>query len=150
MSQKTTTILIAAAIILGAVFIAGAIIKAGNNSQNSDSAPNSSQSPSPSSQYSASTLETFAKCLTEKGLVFYGAWWCPHCQNQKEMFGDAFQYVNYIECEKKPGQSRGQLVEACVSANIEGYPTWILPDGSRQTGEFPLESLSQISGCQLQ
>ena len=31
-------------------------------------------------------LDQFALCLGDKGAVFYGAFWCPHCQNQKKMF----------------------------------------------------------------
>ena len=30
--------------------------------------------------------DDFAKCLNEKGLKLYGASWCPHCQEQKQMF----------------------------------------------------------------
>ena len=28
-------------------------------------------------------LDGFANCLKEKGTIFYGAFWCSHCQNQK-------------------------------------------------------------------
>lgn len=28
----------------------------------------------------------------------YGSVNCPHCQKQKAMFGDSFQYVTYVEC----------------------------------------------------
>src|SRR6266700_8112952 len=45
-----------------------------------------------------STLDGFAQCLKDRGAKMYGAWWCPHCADQKEMFGFAFQYVNYVEC----------------------------------------------------
>ncbi len=146
MSQKSTTILIAGAIILGVILIAGAVVQSGKNSN----IPNNSSQPSNNpSKYDTTTVENFAKCLTEKGLKFYGAWWCPHCQNQKELFGDAFQYVDYIECEKKPGVSKRQMTQECVDVNIEGYPTWIFADGSRQTGELSLETLSEISSCQL-
>lgn len=31
--------------------------------------------------------DDFAKCLSEKGVKFYGAFWCSHCANQKAMFG---------------------------------------------------------------
>ena len=41
-----------------------------------------------------STLDSFAKCLSAKGVKMYGAWWCPHCKDQKESFGYSFQYVN--------------------------------------------------------
>lgn len=92
---------------------------------------------------------SFAQCLTEKGLKFYGAWWCGHCQNQKKMFGDAFQYVDYVECEKTPGTSQGDMTDACKTAKIESFPTWQLPDGTKQSGEMSLEKLSEVSGCSL-
>src|ERR1041385_8352379 len=50
-----------------------------------------------------STLDSFAQCVSAKGARMYGAWWCPHCADQKELFGFAFQYVNYVECSP-PGQ----------------------------------------------
>jgi hypothetical protein len=40
-----------------------------------------------------SRLEAFAKCISAKQAKMYGAYWCPHCAEQKEMFGGAFQYV---------------------------------------------------------
>src|SRR5215467_2633829 len=43
-------------------------------------------------------LDAFAKCLTAKNAKMYGAYWCPHCQDQKEMFGSSFQYAPYVEC----------------------------------------------------
>jgi hypothetical protein len=30
--------------------------------------------------------DLFAQCLKDKDAKFYGAFWCPHCQNQKAMF----------------------------------------------------------------
>lgn len=94
--------------------------------------------------------EVFAKCLTEKGAKLYGAWWCPNCQNQNAKFGDSFQYLNYIECEKEPGKSRGDMVDACKTANIVSFPTWDFADGTRKTGDLSLETISELSGCSLQ
>src|ERR1700694_373108 len=37
--------------------------------------------------------DAFARCLTERGVKMYGAWWCPHCVEQKEKFGASFEYV---------------------------------------------------------
>ena len=31
----------------------------------------------------------------------YGAYWCPHCQAQKKVFGESFQYVPYVECTQQ-------------------------------------------------
>ncbi len=64
-----------------------------------------------------------AKCLTEKGWHMYGAYWCPHCKAQKEMFGEeAFKFVNYIECTDK--------VDLCNAKNVKGYPTWTVESTS--------------------
>ncbi len=93
--------------------------------------------------------DDFAKCLTDSGVTFYGAWWCPHCQNQKKMFGSSFEYLNQIECEKVPNSSRGVTIDACKQANITGYPTWIFNDGTRVAGEMSFQQLSEKTGCEL-
>ena len=90
--------------------------------------------------------DEFAKCLTEKGFKEYAAYWCPHCANQKKMFGDSFQYINSIECSTPDG--RGQM-QICKDAKIEGYPTWEFKDGSRLSGELTIEQLASKSGCSL-
>ena len=43
-------------------------------------------------------LDDFAQCLTDKEAVFYGAFWCPHCQAQKRMFGNSVKLLPYVEC----------------------------------------------------
>jgi hypothetical protein len=93
-----------------------------------------------------STLDGFAKCLTAKGTKMYGAWWCPHCADQKEMFGYAFQYVNYTECSPE-----GQRVvkDVCKQAAVKNFPTWQFPDGSRMEGAQPLAVLGDKVGCRL-
>lgn len=93
-----------------------------------------------------STLDGFAHCLTDKGTKMYGAWWCPHCADQKEMFGYAFQYVNYTECSP---EGQRTLNETCTKAGIKGYPTWQFADGSRVEGPQPLSVLSEKTGCKL-
>ena len=79
-----------------------------------------------------------AQCLTDKGAVMYGTEWCPHCQNQKAMFGDDFQYINYVDCE--------QNQEACQAAGIQGFPTWSI-DGKLYPGEQKLPQLASLAGC---
>ena len=46
---------------------------------------------------SDAALEEFAQCLRERGVTMYGADWCPHCQDQKTLFGSAFALVPYVE-----------------------------------------------------
>lgn len=91
-------------------------------------------------------LDTFATCLKDKGLKFYGAFWCPHCQAQKALFGKSVKKLPYIECSNPDGQSQNAL---CNSLGIQSYPTWVYPDGSRTTGEQSLADLSAKSSCSL-
>lgn len=90
--------------------------------------------------------DDFAKCLTDNGVKMYGAYWCPHCQNQKEMFGASFNHINYIECSL-PNRA-GQTLE-CQQEGIKGYPTWEFSDGSRVSRELTLTELSSRSSCEL-
>jgi hypothetical protein len=98
------------------------------------------------SYFQPGEYDAFAKCLNEKGAVFYGAFWCPHCQNQKTMFGKSAKYLNYVECSTPDGRSQ---LPVCQEAGIDGYPTWKFADGSRLTGEIPLGALAEKTGCKL-
>ena len=97
-------------------------------------------------QKPVSTLDAFAQCLKSKGARMYGAWWCPHCADQKEMFGFAFQYVNYVECSP-PGLKTE--TDECKQAGVQHFPTWQFPDGSRTEGAQPLSVLGEKTGCKL-
>ena len=89
------------------------------------------------------SLEGFAKCLTEKGAKLYGSSWCGWCQQQKELFGEAAQYLPYVECIDSETQ---QMTLECQAVGIEGFPTWVF-DGEKNTGFKPLEQLAELSGC---
>lgn len=90
------------------------------------------------------TYDTFAQCLTDSGAKFYGAFWCPHCQAQKAMFGKSAKLIPYVECSQPDG--KGQL-QVCIDQGIEGYPTWTFADGTRQSGKRTLEELAQKTSC---
>jgi hypothetical protein len=98
------------------------------------------------SYWNASTLDGFAKCVSAKGVRMYGAWWCPHCAEQKDAFGYAFQYVNYVECSP---EGKRDINEVCKQAGVKHFPTWQFADGSRTEGELPLTDISQKTGCKL-
>ena len=90
---------------------------------------------------SNSGLDAFAKCLSERELIMYGADWCSHCQNEKQRFGSSFQYVHYVECPKHESE--------CGELGISGFPTWITKNGTKFVGEQGLEKLSEVSDCPL-
>ena len=97
-------------------------------------------------QYLAGSLDAFAKCLAANRTKMYGAYWCPHCADQKEMFGSSFQYVPYVECGVPGSRDEGPV---CKDAGIKHFPTWQFADGERQEGTLPLQSLGTKTGCGL-
>ncbi len=93
-----------------------------------------------------SVYDDFAQCIKDNGAVMYGAWWCPHCNNQKELFGNSVSYIDYVECSE-PGSRK--MNQVCKDAKVEGYPTWKFEDGSSVSGEQSLEYLGEKTGCEL-
>ena len=90
-------------------------------------------------------LDGFAQCLKTSGAEFYGAFWCPHCQAQKALFGSSKQYLPYVECSNTDNTQ----TQACIDKKIESYPTWIFKDGSTQSGELTLQALAEKTKCVL-
>ena len=85
--------------------------------------------------------DQFAQCLADKGAKFYGAFWCPHCQNQKRMFGSkSAKLLPYTECSTPDGKGTTQ---ACIDAGVKSYPTWKFADGTELVGEIPLIQLAE-------
>jgi thiol-disulfide isomerase/thioredoxin len=97
-------------------------------------------------QSTPSKLDGFAQCLKDKGAVFYGAFWCPHCQDQKKLFGTAKRLLPYVECSTPNGNGQQQI---CVDKKIEGYPLWEFADGTRESGLMSLEKLAEKTNCLL-
>jgi glutaredoxin len=89
----------------------------------------------------------FGRCLTQRGAVFYGTSWCPHCRAQRRILGGAISYVRYVECSVR-GDQEAQA-PACTKAGIGAYPTWVFGDGSRAGGEQSLANLAARTGCKL-
>jgi thiol-disulfide isomerase/thioredoxin len=101
----------------------------------------SNQGPSDPGKY-----DEFAMCLKDKGATFFGAFWCPHCQAQKKLFGNSVKKLPYVECSTPNGQAQTQI---CIDKGIESYPTWEFADGSRLNGEIALDKLAEKTGCVL-
>ncbi|WP_216903793.1 hypothetical protein [Synechococcus sp. CCY 9618] len=79
--------------------------------------------------------------LRRIGALFYGAWWCPACFRQKNLFGQqAGDRLPYVECDKTD-QGR----ERCQAAGIAAYPTWVLGE-RRLEGVQSLDALKRWSG----
>jgi hypothetical protein len=91
-------------------------------------------------------VDSFAKCLAAKKATMYGSFLCPHCDDQKNLFGSSFHYVPYIECSVRGSR---QMTFLCTVAQIRYTPTWIFDDGERRIGLQSLKSLSEKTGCKL-
>lgn len=90
---------------------------------------------------SAQAIE-LAKELKKKGITMYGAYWCPHCSRQKELFGaEAWSIMDYVECSPKGYGFQG--LKMCKG--VEGYPTFKDKSGRvmNVSGERPLDFLAQ-------
>jgi len=96
-------------------------------------------------KFSEEQLETLAKCLSEKGVKFYGASGCGYCKKQKEVFGEAAQYLPYIECIDEETR---KMTSQCQEAGIQSYPTWEF-FGEKKPGFKTPEELSQLADCPL-
>ncbi len=131
--KKNNTLIII--IVVAILFIGGVIALAQTNKKTSlesdtNAFPNSKN---------AAAVETLAQCITEKGMKMYGADWCPHCKKQKEMFGESFAKVDYVECTTDQVK--------CNIAGVEGYPTWI-HKGQKYEWIQTFENLAKITGCE--
>ena len=105
--------------------------------------PENSTSPNVGQPLRASNAEqqALSAFLKARGFVFYGAWWCPACFKQKNLFGqEAGNQLPYVECEKEPRQR-----ERCQALGVQAYPTWVLGN-ERREGVLSLEELSRWSG----
>jgi transcription elongation factor Elf1 len=94
-------------------------------------------------------LDKFVQCVGEKGAKFYGAFWCPHCQAQKALFGKSKDLLPYVECSNAGGNGQ---TEICATEKIESYPTWEFKTATgteKITGERTLSDLVAKTGCSL-
>jgi hypothetical protein len=81
-----------------------------------------------------------AEHLTETGALFYGASWCPHCQEQKRLFGASASRLPYVECT--PGGRNAPPSSRCRAAGVQSYPTWVI-NGRATVGQ--VLSLAQLA-----
>ncbi|NEQ23673.1 MAG: vitamin K epoxide reductase family protein [Microcoleus sp. SIO2G3] len=85
-----------------------------------------------------------ARHLKSIGAKMYSAYWCPHCHDQKQLFGrQAVQELPYIECDPAGQNSQTALCEA-NKEEVTGYPTWEIK-GQYLHGTQSLEQLADAS-----
>jgi uncharacterized membrane protein/glutaredoxin len=90
--------------------------------------------------------QTFAGRLVQHlkstNTKMYGAFWCPHCENQKALFGDLSKQVPYIECDPRGENPQAKL---CQEKQIKSFPTWEFKDKLYE-GERTLDQLADLTG----
>lgn len=85
-----------------------------------------------------------AEHLDDVGATMYGAYWCPHCHDQKQLFGQtAATTVDYVECAEDDNPR--QQTEACAAAGIMSYPSWEI-NGEVLSGTRSLNELADLTG----
>ncbi len=83
-----------------------------------------------------------AEHLTQEGAVMYNAYWCPHCHDQKELFGKvAAEKLNLVECAKDGFNNKREL---CEAKGITGFPSWEIK-GSIDSGVKSLKELAELT-----
>lgn len=83
-------------------------------------------------QPSTSGAVALAQHLSRVGARMYGAFWCSHCAEQKELFGaQAARVLPYEECFPTGYRKGVTMADACAAQHLEGFPTWVFPDGTK-------------------
>jgi uncharacterized membrane protein len=88
-------------------------------------------------------LAALAEHLKQREAKFYGASWCPKCQEQKQLFGRSAERLPYVECS--PQGRNGPVSFTCVGAGVSAFPTWIIR-GRPYPEVLPPEELASRSG----
>lgn len=86
-----------------------------------------------------------ARHLAQVGVNEYGAYWCPHCYEQKQLFGvPAYKEVPYTECT--PDGKNGQP-QVCKDAGVKYFPSWKI-NGELTSGVKTLVELADLTNYQ--
>ena len=129
-------VLLALAVLLGSLIWASVV-----DPNRPAQTPDGKSAPLVTTTSSAASV-ALADHLTAEGAVLYTAYWCPHCHEQKQLFGkEASAKLNVVECA--PDGVNGQP-KLCASKGIEGFPSWEI-DGKLDSGVKSLDDLATLS-----
>ncbi len=78
-----------------------------------------------------------ATCIASKSTLYVKTG-CPYCEEQKELFGENFKYLNVVDCVEEPA--------ICTKAGIIGVPTWVIDD-EKIEGVQSIAKLKELTGC---
>ena len=130
-------VLLALAVLLGSLIWASVV-----DPDRPAQTPDGKTAPRVTTRSSAAKV-ALADHLTAEGAVLYTAYWCPHCHDQKQLFGkEASSKLNIVECAADGVNGQPKL---CASKGIEGFPSWEI-EGKLDSGVKPLDALADLSG----
>ena len=133
-------ILLALAVLLGGLIWAAVL-----DPNRPDTVAGGPGSPPAVTSQSTPSTQALADHLTATNAVMYSAYWCPHCHEQKQMFGkEASKQLTIVECAP---DGQDNQADRCRSKGIEGFPSWEI-DGRIDSGVKPLQKLAELSGYQ--
>nr|AQX44833.1 hypothetical protein PFK_278 [Paulinella micropora] len=89
-----------------------------------------------------------AEFLSNSDTTLYSVYWCPHCHDQKELFGrEAADRLRTIECGI---EGENNQYSNCTKKGITGFPSWDfknkLGHSTLQSGIKSLNQLAELSG----
>ena len=76
-----------------------------------------------------------AQCIG-KDSVLYIQLGCSHCEDQEEMFGNNYQYLNVVDC----------FFDKDLCTDITVTPTWII-NNQKYEGVQEISKLKELTGC---
>ena len=77
--------------------------------------------------------------LSDNNIKMFSAYWCPHCHDQKQLFGKkAVKELSIIECAQDGKDNQYKL---CREKQIEGFPSWEI-NGEIYSGVKDLNDLA--------
>jgi hypothetical protein len=86
---------------------------------------------------------SLARHLKQVGVKAYFAYWCPHCFEQKQLFGkEAVSELNPVECA---ADGKNAQPQACVDAGVKAFPSWKIKT-ELTSGVKTLEELADLTG----
>ena len=85
----------------------------------------------------------FARFLSDNNIKMFSAYWCPHCHDQKQLFGKkAVKALTIVECAK---DGKDNQYELCREKEIQGFPSWEIK-GEIFSGVKDLNDLAIMTG----
>ena len=80
--------------------------------------------------------------MEQTGVKMYGAFWCGHCADQKDILGSHVKDI-YVECDAR---GKNEQAELCIEKDIKGYPTFELANGTMVSGVHSIDELIELTG----